>query len=158
MSQGVAGAAPSGEYTYFAYVGDYELQEKIDSSYFSLTKSGEVRGLFTAWDSPGELFSELQGALVPSEFNLAQNYPNPFNAETEIRFCLKEAGYITSRIYNLSGQEVKSLLQEKMPAGNHRMIWEGKDNSDCPVSSGVYFCCLRSCGSCADIKRMVLLK
>ncbi len=158
ISQGVPGAAPSGEYTYIAYVGDYELQEKIDSSYFSFTKSGEVGGVLTSWDGLGELFSEQGLASAPFEFKLAQNYPNPFNARTEIRFALKEAAYTTLKIYNLKGQEVKTLLEVEMLPGNHRMIWQGTDNSDRPVSSGIYFCRLTCGESYADIKRMVLLK
>ncbi len=134
------------------------MQEKIDSSYFSFTKSGEVGGVFTSWDGPGELFSEQGLTSAPFEFKLAQNYPNPFNATTEIAFALKETGYTTLKIYNLKGQEVKTLLEAETPAGNHRMIWQGMDNSDRPVSSGIYFYRLTCGESYAGVRRMVFLK
>ncbi|KPJ49001.1 MAG: hypothetical protein AMJ41_03770, partial [candidate division Zixibacteria bacterium DG_27] len=122
------------------------------------TKTGVVGGVLAAWDSPEELFLEAAAASIPLEFNLAQNYPNPFNARTEIDFALKEAGYTTLKIYNLKGQEVKTLLEAEMLPGKHRTIWEGKDNSDRPASSGIYFYGLTCGESYADVKRMVLLK
>lgn len=88
------------------------------------------------------------GENVPrSGFQLAQNYPNPFSRErepeTEIRFQLFRAGWVELRIYNLLGQPVRALLQRALPAGEHRVYWDGRDHSGASVSAGIYFYQLR---------------
>jgi aminopeptidase N len=158
IRQNVPGAAPAGEYVYIAYVGDYDPGVKIDSSYFNFTKSGEVRGDLAEWGRPGELLLEDMGASTPTEFGLAQNYPNPFNASTEIGFSLKEPGHVTLKVYNLQGQEVKTLIEEERSSGEHSVTWRGEDNSKREVSSGIYFYRLTCGEEYSDVKRMVLLR
>jgi len=152
ISQGVPGAAPSGEYTYIAYVGDYELQEKIDSSYFSFTKSGEVGGVFTSWDGPGELFSEQGLASAPLEFKLAQNYPNPFNAATTINYELPQHSHVRLEIYNLLGQRIETLVDEEQEAGYRSVSWRASE-----VGSGIYFMRLEA-GEKSHTRKMLLMK
>jgi hypothetical protein len=59
---------------------------------------------------------------------LDNNFPNPFNPETTIRYSLKEAGQVKINIFNMKGQMIRSLLNENKSAGNHRVIWNGKDD------------------------------
>jgi hypothetical protein len=77
---------------------------------------------------------------LPKKFKLDQNYPNPFNAETVIRFHLPSRDDVCLTIINLMGQEVKRLVDAKMAAGIHRVVWDGKDNRGIDVSSGIYLC------------------
>ncbi len=93
----------------------------------------------------------------PEQFTLVQNYPNPFNPETEIRFRLPEASPVVVKIYNLFGQEIRTLVDKTYPAGNHSMRWDGKDNLGKAVSSGVYFYRLQA-GSFMQVKKMNLLR
>jgi hypothetical protein len=74
----------------------------------------------------------------PSTFYLSQNFPNPFNPETEIRFALPAKGRVTLRIYNVLGAEVRTLVDELLESGSHRVLWNGKDNAGQPVVSGIY--------------------
>ena len=88
---------------------------------------------------------------------LLGNYPNPFNPETTIQFNTKNAGFVSIDIYNLRGQKVRSLLNAYLENGNHTVIWNGKDDNNSDVSSGLYFYQMRT-GDFSQVKRMVLLK
>jgi C1A family cysteine protease len=94
--------------------------------------------------------------LTPELYN---NYPNPFNPTTTIAFELKEDSTAKTEltVYNLKGQKVKQLVSEQLPAGQHSYIWNGKDDNDKQVSSGVYFYKLKS-GNFSETKKMLLLK
>ncbi|MCG8605218.1 T9SS type A sorting domain-containing protein, partial [bacterium] len=76
--------------------------------------------------------------LIPLEFALEQNYPNPFNPETTIQYRLNMAGAVSLQIFNLLGQEIRTLIEEKQTAGVHSVTWDGLDNAGHPVASGVY--------------------
>ena len=69
----------------------------------------------------------------------ANNYPNPFNPETTIAFSVPAAGLTTLKIYNLKGQVVRTLVNDTREAGNHNVVWNGKDDKGNSVSSGMYF-------------------
>lgn len=71
-------------------------------------------------------------------FDLYGNYPNPFNPTTTIRFDLPVAAPVRLDIFNLRGQKVRSLVNSDLPAGTHSVVWNGRDDLDSPVSSGVY--------------------
>lgn len=75
---------------------------------------------------------------VPARVKLDQNYPNPFNPGTTIRFEIQKAGALTLKIYNLLGEEVRTLVDSKKTAGAHAVYWDGKNNVGAPVSSGSY--------------------
>lgn len=79
-----------------------------------------------------------EDAVVPHVFALNQNHPNPFNPETRISFSLPERDKVTLLIYNHKGQLVKTLLNTEMNQGQHSIIWNGLDNANNPVSTGVY--------------------
>ncbi len=89
---------------------------------------------------------------------LTGNYPNPFNPETTISFSTTESTENTElSIYNLKGQKVKVLVNEKLSAGQHSVVWNGKDDSGKSVSSGVYFYKLKA-GSYTATRKMILLR
>jgi hypothetical protein len=95
--------------------------------------------------------------VVPTTYSLGQNYPNPFNPATTIAFSVKTAGQVNLSIYNVLGQEVRSLVNEFKDAGNYSAYWDGRDNGGGEVASGVYFYRIKS-GDFNDIKKMVLMK
>jgi len=94
---------------------------------------------------------------LPNVYALRQNYPNPFNPSTEISFDLPKAGQVELRIFNVLGQQVRALANQAMEAGQHTIIWDGRDQGGTQVSSGVYFYRL-SAGAYTDTKKMMLLK
>lgn len=83
-------------------------------------------------------------AGLPQQFALHQNFPNPFNPETTLQFDLPEAGTVAIRVTDISGRQVRQLLFGEMPAGAHRLIWNGQTDEGRPAESGVYFITLRA--------------
>lgn len=94
---------------------------------------------------------------LPESFSLEQNYPNPFNPETNVRFALPEASNVTLKIYNVLGQEVRTLVNESMTAGVHNTVWNGRDNNNNEVTSGIYIYKIVA-GQFVQSKKMILLK
>jgi len=94
----------------------------------------------------------LTTASVPTDFSLGQNYPNPFNPETKIRFDLAKTGMVRLSIFDITGREIKTILNETKNAGSYEVSFFGGD-----LPSGVYFYKLNT-GNFSKTKRMVLLK
>jgi len=90
--------------------------------------------------------------IVPSEFSLRQNYPNPFNPTTTISFDLKETSVVEITLYNRLGQEIAILMNERLPAGNHKLTFSAED-----LPSGVYLYRLTANDFIAS-KKLVLMK
>jgi hypothetical protein len=93
----------------------------------------------------------------PTVFTLAQNYPNPFNPKTMIRFALPKDSWVKLEVYNILGQKVKTLVDEKLAAGVKEVEWDGKDSKGLEVASGIYFYKIKA-DSFSDVKKMVMLK
>ncbi|MCK4385628.1 MAG: T9SS type A sorting domain-containing protein [candidate division Zixibacteria bacterium] len=101
--------------------------------------------------------SEGSPVSHPTEFNLEQNYPNPFNPETVIKFSLKENSWVTLRIYNVLGQMVTTLVDEPKSAGDYAVQWNGKNEQNQDVASGVYFYRIKA-DDYESVRRMTLLR
>jgi len=110
---------------------------------------------------PPELITSVpqpsQGQLVPREYVLDQNYPNPFNPVTVIRFGLPEPSAVRLTLFNILGQRVATLVDERQEAGYHQIVWDGRDRNGELCAAGVYFYQL-SAGDFVAAKKMVLLK
>lgn len=106
---------------------------------------------------PAENDQEEQIRSVVSQYELAQNYPNPFNPATTIRFSLLEAGEVWLSIFNLQGQEVRTLVARQMTPGEYAVEWNGRDNSGQIVPSGIYLYKLRINGF-EQTRRMSFVK
>ena len=77
---------------------------------------------------------------IPSTFALHQNAPNPFNPATTIRFDLPTPGTAIFRVYSVDGRLVREWVLGQVPAGRHRIEWDGRDSRGREVPTGVYFC------------------
>lgn len=89
---------------------------------------------------------------VPAKYSLSQNYPNPFNPSTTIRFSLPRAAQVKLTVYNALGQQVVELLNERKPAGEHTVTFDGRN-----LSSGVYYYRI-DVGEFRKVRKMILLK
>ncbi|GEM_PF-5266901 len=102
--------------------------------------------------------------LLPKQFALAQNTPNPFNPATSIRLSLVEEARVTLKVYNVLGEEVAVLLNgERLSAGFHRLIWNGRDQHGQQAPTGVYLYSVRINGNDGvplfhDTRKMLLVK
>ena len=95
---------------------------------------------------------------VPAQTALHQNVPNPFNPTTQISFDLAQNGRVALRIYDVAGRLVRTLVDKDMSAGrNQSLVWNGLDDQNRRVSSGVYFYRLDAAGVSLT-KKMVVMK
>jgi carboxypeptidase T len=98
--------------------------------------------------------------LLPQSFHLGQNYPNPFNPSTDIEYQIGESGSpirTTLKIYNVLGQEVRTLVDEVKKANVYTVTWDGRDKSGCEVTSGIYLYRCKA-GQTTQVRKMVLLR
>ena len=93
----------------------------------------------------------------PDDFSMRQNYPNPFNTGTTIAFSLPRAGYTELKIFNLLGEVVAVPVARYLSAGEHRVVWDGKDMAGNPTATGIYFYRLKS-GNSVSVRKMIMLK
>ncbi len=109
--------------------------------------------------------TDVTDDIVIYETKLIGNYPNPFNisagersSSTAIAFTLAEDSQTKISIYNLKGQKVRSLINERVKAGYHEQLWNGCDDSNKPLSSGIYFYNLSVNGIFHSSEKCILLK
>jgi len=91
------------------------------------------------------------------ENNVFANYPNPFNLSTTISFHLIQSEWITLKIFNLLGQEVLTLLDQRMEAGIHHICWYGRDKMNQDIPSGIYLLLFKT-ESYRKIRKLILQK
>jgi len=129
---------------------------------FYLEKEDAKRLVHSAMDDFSEIVTgieEKKEEKVPEIITLSQNYPNPFNPSTTIPFQVscKSPIRTTVTIYNILGQRVRTLVDEKKIPGEYRVMWEGEDDKGNKVASGIYFYQLKV-GEHRLVKRMLLLR
>jgi flagellar hook assembly protein FlgD len=94
---------------------------------------------------------------IPDHSSLAENWPNPFNPETSISYELSGNSNVSLTVFNLLGQRIRTLIDGYQFAGNHSLIWNGKDDSGIPAPSGLYIYTLQADDFVVS-KRMTLIK
>ena len=100
----------------------------------------------------------LDNLDIPKEYSLGNNYPNPFNPTTQINYSLPKNSDIKLIIYDLLGNKLKTLLDDKyQSAGFKNIKWNGTNELGAKTSSGVYFYALKS-GRLYQTKKMILIK
>ncbi len=119
---------------------------------------GTYYGGLAVYREGGPIITGINENTPPKiDLSLEQNYPNPFNPTTTIEFTLPSAGFTNLLIYNVMGQKVRELVSDTMKAGVHAVIWDGRDDSGNPVSSGIYLINLKS-GEHTSTGRMLMMK
>ena len=119
---------------------------------YSLTEQ-EIQNIFnekTLVEQPGE-------KAIPHSFGLDQNFPNPFNNRTTIPFQMSKPDRVSFTIFDILGRQVCTLINGNISAGYHSILWDGRDDTGTPVSSGIYICQMKSTDFCQK-KKLVLIK
>ncbi len=93
----------------------------------------------------------------PNSYNLFQNYPNPFNPSTIISYSIPNVSFVTLKIYDVLGREVKTLVSNEQNNGIHSVQWNGDNNYGAKVSSGIYLYRIEA-GNFIQTKKMLLIK
>ncbi|MCB0261272.1 MAG: T9SS type A sorting domain-containing protein, partial [Calditrichaeota bacterium] len=86
-----------------------------------------------------------------------QNYPNPFNPTTVISYQLSVVSEINLSIFDVSGRQVRELVDARQSAGAYEVQWDGRNTRGEAVTSGIYFCTLTD-GSQRQTRRMILMR
>lgn len=120
-------------------------------------KVENVFGVMASQDNPHPLVDIVTGIKqeddsVPLTYSLDQNYPNPFNPSTTIKFAIPQQSNVTLKIYNMLGQEVATLVNEQMTAGNYTVNFDASN-----LSSGIYLYSIKA-GQFNVTKKMMLIK
>ncbi|MCX7875432.1 MAG: T9SS type A sorting domain-containing protein [Melioribacteraceae bacterium] len=106
--------------------------------------------------SPG---TNIEGPIeiLPSAFSLEQNYPNPFNPETIISYSLPKQSRVQIKIFDITGKEIRTLIDEERAAGKYNILWDSRNNLGQKVSSGIYIYKIIA-DNFVQTKKMVLAK
>lgn len=155
-------------------VGEADEELSLNVSYFDITdgdiirtseiEQGEIVGSYDGsgvLDVPGRSITTLScwGTLTgvtgretfdPDAFTLAQNYPNPFNAATMIHFSIPKEAFVQLKVYDITGREIATLINDTMIPGKHAVYFDASN-----LSSGVYFYQIKAGDS--DIRRKMIL-
>ena len=133
-------ATPNGSYSILLSTGPYSIEPEASISPFMLAfvvgKSlDELRDAVNlAYQRSAAISTDLdEPASLPDEFRLFQSYPNPFNPSTTIKFQLPKPDRVRIEVFNVLGQRVALLLDERLPAGIHRIPFDAGN-----LSSGLY--------------------
>ena len=155
-SQNFPASAPSGLYSYRAYIGEYPTTAwDADTMYIVKNASVDGGAVVSDWESWGESFedeADLSSAATVSEFKLNEAYPNPFNPTANLSFEIRDASNVSLSVFDVNGREVAKLVEGFKPAGIHIVEWNAEG-----MSSGIYFARLTS-GSNIQTQKMVLMK
>jgi hypothetical protein len=154
---------------------EYSFANKYPPSAAPLAPGLAIRFTPDRPDTFGTDVEETSPGSSPVSFVLSQNYPNPFNPSTAIHYSLpvqsrklkvEGEGTLNSepstfnvslKIYNILGQEVRTLVDEEQESGSYVVTWDGRDTSGKEVFSGVYIYQLEW-GGVRDTRRMILIK
>ena len=127
-----------------------------DSTYFFKAMTSVSK--FSVLVGQGIFLQDDLKSVVPKEFALRQNFPNPFNPITTISFDVPYHSQIILKIYNIRGEEVKTIINDQLEAGRYRFDWQGRNNAGNQVSSGVYLYRLITQTGLTFSGKMVLMK
>lgn len=140
----------------------------VDSLTFGEQITDTAYGRFpdgsSSWSSldptPGAANAELSiinEGIIPSQFALHQNYPNPFNPVTTIAFDVPEQSDVLVEIYSVTGQRVKTLVNQNVDAGFHKIMWNGTNDAGVGLASGMYIYRI-SANNFTNVKKLIFMK
>ncbi|MDP3444859.1 MAG: FlgD immunoglobulin-like domain containing protein, partial [Ignavibacteria bacterium] len=156
MHSELAGSTPMNSWTYL----NNPSSETSPPGWYYIVNSD--RGTVSLYLIRAYVSSTVSGVkeeyeLLPGTYALAQNYPNPFNPETAISYTLAKQEFVTVKIYDALGKEIRTLVNQEREAGSYKTNWNGTDDNGNLVSSGIYFYKINA-GKFSQTKKMVLAK
>lgn len=134
----------------FAYVTNGESE---DVSVIDLGSNTVIARIFIQ----GNVLTAVDAVNFPKGYYLSQNFPNPFNPTTSIRFQLPKRSQVSIKIYDILGQEIRTLVNKDFEAGYHIVTWDGLNNSGIKVTSGVYLYRMEA-GDFVKVRKALFLK
>ena len=126
------------------------IGESLDGSSSNGT-SGIIAGFLSSYGTIITNINDKQ-KIIPTTYILSQNYPNPFNPSTTIEYAIPKTSFVTLKIYDILGTEVRSLVNEEKNLGSYQINFDASS-----LASGIYFYKIQA-GSFVQTKKMILLK
>ncbi len=155
-----AEALPSGFEALLLDVAGFQKINICDSSFYSFKsqQNVSVRSFKLVIGFP-EFINEVEKEipLAPDNFQLAQNYPNPFNLGTQIQFQVPQRCNVSLIVFNLLGQEIRTLVDEEREIGYYKVQWNGRDDNNRDVGTGIYIIRMKA-GDFVQTRKMILTK
>jgi M6 family metalloprotease-like protein len=163
------GTGLMGKHAAIKYEGDYKLVY-FAFSFEAINEFGSRN--ITRKDLLGKVIKWLQGGkkhdvttveindaknIILTNYILFQNYPNPFNLKTSIKYYLPEMSHVKIDVYDINGRRIDKLIEEEMIPGIHTIIWDGRNQFDQNISSGIYIYKMKVNNN-AETKKMILIK
>lgn len=134
---------------------DFRLQGRVEGTFYlddiRLVSQANIPSNATA-------VVESHTDILPESAALAQNYPNPFNSNTVIRFALPISQHVALEVFNLAGQKVATLASGMRNAGTYMIQWDGWNDAERPLATGVYLFRLRTSAGLVETRKMILLR
>ncbi len=153
LSIDVPGVAPEGTYTFTGGVGagPYYFFDSFD-----FYKTGVIAGEWNGELGGSESLVASEETTVvelPTSFEMGTAYPNPFNPTTTVQINLPETVELTVNVFNVAGQQVATLVNGQVNAGQHNFVFDGTG-----LSSGIYFIQANVAGQLNEIQKVTLMK
>jgi len=142
--------------TISVYSQSYYLNVWSNGKATSIPVSEIRKFTFTTTSSAVDNEDSKDQTLIKT-FELFQNYPNPFNPSTKIEYQIANAGNVEIKVFNINGELVKTLVNTSQSTGKYSVEWNGRDNNNIPVASGVYIYRVMH-GNSVLSRKMILLK
>jgi len=130
------------------------LREKSEYSYSPVISKSNFSVLVGNQDKINE---ELEN-LIPTEFQLGKNFPNPFNPSTTIPVSVLEESELTLKVYNVLGQEIKTIFDGTRETGRHYFRWDGTNYRNQQVAAGIYLFRMITDKGHSFVGKMILVK
>ncbi len=142
--------------------GDIDLMNYLNQNIYVGFKFTSTDTESATWEVDNILVMGTTGTATFEDVNKAKvfavnNYPNPFNPMTNIAFSLKNDTNVEVSVYNVKGQLVKTFAKQAYKAGERSVVWNGKDNNNNDVTSGVYFYKVQT-PETSVVKKMIMIK
>jgi len=142
--------------------GSFILADTIDMKSCNKAIYADDQTLTIKYISSTQGYEHLN-ALQPNIFSIDQGYPNPMHSSTAIRYQLMTDGFVSLKIYDITGILVTTLVNQLQSAGLHTVYWYGKDSTNKNVNNGIYFYQFivrptRNKGTLTQTNKLILLR
>ncbi len=132
--------------------GSYQLLGTVGQPVIGVTEGGSYRNEIGFWYMPGWVLTGIDDEELPLRTQFGQNYPNPFNPVTTIAFSLAKPAHVSIKVYDVSGREVRTLIDADMEPGRYSETLDAAG-----LAGGVYFARMVA-DEYTELKKLVLIK
>lgn len=133
-----------------------DIEDPNNPSYPLFPALGKLRNDMGAYGGNSKMLDigtdVTEISLLPKTFRLSQNYPNPFNPSTKINYSIPKQNYVSIKVFDVLGREIRTLINKEQPQGNYEIEFDGFE-----LTSGIYFYRLQA-GGFVESKKMVLIR